>query len=1211
MGHNGNACPENPSKKGGGDWKTVTPKAPNEQRKKGSGAQESAKKKEEARLRKQQEVEEAARAKKEEELKVKRAEERKKKAIEDEKKRIEDEKKRIEDERIRAIQDAERKAREAEARIVEQKRKVELRLLNDSPKRPDRNFFKNLNTNVKKCGSFPKKLAGLNRETFESIKSEFDGINLSRYVPELVTHIMDAPLKSADVFPMIEMCSAIHQRYADFLELLLPAMMESFNMNDPSKVDGGSETEAIHAIGKRRTALRLITESFICGLETDLVVLQRCISELIKKDTLKTDGSVSNLMMLLSFVRRASSCILGIGGNNDELIVDPERAQKFHSVFDSYFDGVCEHLTGEYKKMKKSERWNKQQLATRGTLSDKSKEGYEEKRAAFEKLLTKVQQLAESLAREMPALVEDKIETMEQIGTEVVQFKTQLSETEANSKWLDEEMRSFYEDLPDLEGRIPGILLGLGGDDAGDGIDGVVVAGAEEKVSESSGGAAATAAEPKFSAAEEKAMESAGQEAEDAPRPKTPLDVFMLALNECFSKRKADEAAEEFVLKFGDKNGRNRLVEALFNCPRSKLELIPRFCRIVATLSQYPLFKAVAPNLLKRLESQFFYLLRRKNQMTLEGKLRNIRFIGEMSNFMLCTADAAFHLLNKLMDDFQHHNVDVTICFLEVCGRFFYRSPETHVRTRVAMERMMRLKEANHLDERLATGLENAYYHCNPPEVLAIARKVRSPVQQWIRHLIYRDMDVKSRGQVVEGLRRLDWTDKATVLYAVKSILKLSRGKFSTIPHLAFVVAQLAPAHEMFVVRLVDGLIESIRLCLEDKKSTEPQSQIMYVRLLGELFLQNVVDSRLMFDMLYTIVMLSVSDPNKTTDSFRIRLACTLLETTCKQLAQGSGKDRLIVFCQYLQRYFLALKFVQLDLHFAFNDTLEKMPVKIPKFRSLVDASQAIRKLEGVAEVDPEQRKRDEEQLRREEEEARKEREAKITEEEKRQIEMDRRKALVEARKREDAEERAQFDRELAAMMSEKSGRSGKGIQNMMIPQSVLYGSTEGQRQIPSKEKEEEEEGEGEGYDDEEEDDGEDDDSGEEEGSDEDVVEDDPEFNRSAFVAKQPAVAQVQFKVLLRGKGSKAQARDLYIPENSDIATRVRERQDAEVRERNEIAQLVLQKAKLVVGDSSDELTGSNRLNRSGMNVKKVQIEQAKAERAASGPPTRSLGKKF
>jgi regulator of nonsense transcripts 2 len=329
-------------------------------------------------------------------------------------------------------------------------------------------------------------------------------------------------------------------------------------------------------------------------------------------------------------------------------------------------------------------------FAEKGVISEKSKENYEEHRAVFEKLLQNVQQFAEALNKEMPKLIEDKVDSIEEIGSEVVSTQsTQLTEQEVSSLWPDEEIRSFYEDLPDLSGKVPSVLLGLGGGKP-------EAEPAPEVASSAAAVASAVPSQPDsapLSAADEAELEAAGKEEDsNAPKPKTPLEVFMVGLNECFSRRKADDMVEEFAFKFGDKKGRNRLGEVLFSCPRNKLELIPRFCRIVATLNQYPMFQELAPTLCKKLESQFFYLLKQKNQLTLEGKLRNIRFIGELVNFRVFPIDNVFFLFGKLLDDFVHHNVDIAVTLLEVCGRFLYRSPQTHVRMRVALERMMRLK---------------------------------------------------------------------------------------------------------------------------------------------------------------------------------------------------------------------------------------------------------------------------------------------------------------------------------------------------------------------------------------------------------------------------------------------------------------------------------------------------------------------------------------
>ncbi len=1206
-GHFAKSCPDNPAKgaapAAGDQWTTVSAKLPHEQRKK---ADDKAKEEKQAKLAEEQRLREA------EELKVKRALERQAKAVEDEKKRVEEEKKREADAARAKMEEAERKAREQEEAARQKERKKQLRKENLNPKVPGRDFFKALNSKANKCAVFPKKLSMLTRENYASVLKEFDGLNLSRYVAELVTHIVEAPLKNTDVFAMAEMCSAIHQRYyPDFSEALIPALVAQFEGNDPAKVSGdNAEAELIAAVTKRRTALRLLTELFICGLESNLSVLQTCISDLIKRDPLRKDGTVYNLLMLLSFVRRASGPILGIvssdiaasgGGEeeserveNSEVIIEADKAKKFHSVFDKYFDGVCEYLSEEYKKMKKSERWNKEQLRTKGVISDKSKEQYEERRAVFEKLLLNVQQFAEALGREVPKMVEDKIDTIEEIGTEVVNTQTQLTEQEVNSLWPDEEIRSFYEDLPDLAGKVPAVLLGL--DKVAAAAPAAAEGGEGEKPAAEVVAPVSSAENVVLSAADEAELEAAGAEEENAPKPKTPLDVFMVSLGECFSRRKADEAGEEFAFKFGDKKGRNRLVEVLFNCPRNKLELIPRYCRIAATLDQYPIFKDVSPQLVKKLESQFFYLLRKKNQLTLEGKLRNIRFLGELVNFKLCPADLIFRAFGQLLDDFVHHNVEVGVVLLEVCGRFLYRSPLTHVRMRVALDRMLRIKENKPMDERLATLVENAYFHCNPPETLAIARKERTPVQQFIRFVVFRDMDNKTRFESYEHLRRLPWQDKAVEDYCVKCFLKLSRGKFGTIPHLANIVASLAPSHEMFCIKLVDGLLEQTRLCLEDKRGTEPQHQIMNMRFLGELFLCQVVDARLVFDVLYTTIFFGVSDPNKTEDSFRVRLVCTLLDCVAKPIAVGSGAKRLEIFVQYFQRYVLALKFVQLDLHFALNDCLERLPVKVPKFRSLTEASQAIRKLEGAPEVDPEQMKRDKERQEQE-------REVQMSEEAKRKAAEEKRRLFLEEKKRREEEEKKTFDRELALMMSERpasgaSAGTAKGLRTG-IPVALLQKSTaavvevtedgEVTKEVPKEEDYASD------------DDGEDSDEGEDSESD--------DVDEAPLPPPKAEFKAVTFKVLLR-KGAKIQARDLSIPEDSVLAVKVKERQTAEEREREEMKGLVLQKARLVA-DAPDELTGNQqRLNKTGMNIKKQQAADA-AAKPPSGPPTRALGRKY
>lgn len=153
---------------------------------------------------------------------------------------------------------------------------------------------------------------------------------MNQYVEELVTHVCEAPLRSQDVFPMVEMCSAIHQRYSEFQELLGPAVMvrvyvcvcvlscllppqAAFEAADPSKLAAdAAEPEVVAVVTRRRTALRLLIDLFVCGLVEDETTLQRCVTDLIKKDQLKKTGQIHNLFMLLAFVRRGGGPLLGI-----------------------------------------------------------------------------------------------------------------------------------------------------------------------------------------------------------------------------------------------------------------------------------------------------------------------------------------------------------------------------------------------------------------------------------------------------------------------------------------------------------------------------------------------------------------------------------------------------------------------------------------------------------------------------------------------------------------------------------------------------------------------------------------------------------------------------------------------------------------------------------------------------------------------------------
>ena len=66
---------------------------------------------------------------------------------------------------------------------------------------------------------------------------------------------------------------------------------------------------------------------------------------------------------------------------------------------------------------------------------------------------------------------------------------------------------------------------------------------------------------------------------------------------------------------------------------------------------------------------------------------------------------------------------------------------------------MVRKKTALSLDARYVTMIENAYYTVSPPDTQVSVRKVRPPLHQFIRKLLYTDLNKSNCDKVLKVLQ--------------------------------------------------------------------------------------------------------------------------------------------------------------------------------------------------------------------------------------------------------------------------------------------------------------------------------------------------------------------------------------------------------------------------------------------------------------------------
>lgn len=638
-----------------------------------------------------------------------------------------------------------------------------------------------------------------------------------------------------------------------------------------------------------------------------------------------------NLSIILSFCKNCGEEYAGLTSRrilllakryNTQLpastLLPPDKQQNLRNLLRDYHQSVCKHLKSEHKELQAAERSKRKAMEARGEISNDKREQLEALMSNYEKLLQSTQTLSDILNENMPELPKEPEMPSEGI---VLENLDELNEAKLDP-WGDEDTKSFYVDLPDLRQFLPNFH------GRKESSEPEVPQVTEEVLDEE------TSAEPEINVEEEAIMKEIEEEAlkpdveksaiekpqeeeiEDRKSPETEekkptipektqilgkhhLENFLANLPNCVNRELIDSAAIEFLLNFNNKPNRKKVVKALFNVHRTRLDLLPllaRFCAIINLVTS-----DVAQELSQMLKVDFKFHIKKRDQINIESKIKAVRYIGEMTKFALYPRLEALMCLKLLLSNFQHHHhIEMTCAFLEVCGMYLFNCKDSRLRTSALLEQMMRLKNAMTLDSRHSTQIENCYFLVKPPEGgVKMRQKVRTPMQMYIRYLIFEELNKGNVEKIVKYLRKLDWEDEAVSSYIIKCLSKAYLFRWHLIRPLADVVSALSSYQETAVTRIIDNVFEDIRAGLEIHSPKLAQRRIAMTKYLGELYIYRLIESTVVFNTLYSIISYGVSwsheiiSPVDPPDSlFRLKLACTLLDTCGSYFQSSSSKKK-------------------------------------------------------------------------------------------------------------------------------------------------------------------------------------------------------------------------------------------------------------------------------------------------------------------------------
>ena len=463
--------------------------------------------------------------------------------------------------------------------------------------------------------------------------------------------------------------------------------------------------------------------------------------------------------------------------DDDGPTTSPDLQRRFRNVFGQYLDGVKDHVINEQRALAAQARRNAEAYVKSGEIFEDRQANHDKRTKTYEKLVAEAQLLSQILGVAMPDLrvEQDPASTVNGGGGGVgLVNPTDYLRLQGDGAgiWEDEDERRFYENLVDLKDRVPAILLEPSKNKKETTTNVVVVVVVDEAVEkrpdtigdgdDTDGRLHSIPDRPGSSSADDEKRDDEVDDRSMAITNKTvaaKVDALLTRLPHLTSKEAVDEVAIEFCF-LNSKASRNRLGKVLQDIPRGRTDLLPLYARLLATLGRY--LTDVVQRLISYLDAEFRSLQHRKDKDFLAPvRTVNVRYLAELTKFGMVPEHVGFHCLKVSLDDFSRVNIEIMCHYLESCGRYLLRHPDTSPRMRSFLETVRRKKTAQHLGQQERMLIENAIYYIDPPPRSAAIhqQRERTPVELYVRKLVYLEMNKRNYAKVLKQLRKLHWEE--------------------------------------------------------------------------------------------------------------------------------------------------------------------------------------------------------------------------------------------------------------------------------------------------------------------------------------------------------------------------------------------------------------------------------------------------------------------
>lgn len=783
---------------------------------------------------------------------------------------------------------------------------------------------------------------------------------------------------TADLFAGVEVSSALFQRFGtEFCGPLLANMLRG--VANPTKAQLATlsaedrEREGKARLERQRVIIRIILELWFVGvfkstadvLSYDLPSFATtkntggildppalsAVKEILSSDLINFKPVSIAIMIIKNYgnVLLGNSSLINLEETTP--LVSRDIQLKFRKVFSTYATAMESRIRSRAGKLIGMEQFNESSFLRTGRVRPEYEEEYTTMMSETEEMLSNCKDLFAVLDLQMGKI-------------SLTSTKTMKESEDEKGDWEDEQERQFYEDIPNLVSQKTDEVPEPKDN------DGALLEEFEtlKKVPQQMEKDVDADKEEEFTY-KEKADDDLVfvTDAEETSANGERMQEILFLLTESPSREVVDRCARDFT-HVNNRASRRKILNHFIGMKVSNQYKLPFFARFIAIVS--PLCPDLVRGILDYLGEYFRYLLRKPLQALYLTRLYIMRFYSELIKFGLVPKKVTFHLLHACIMKLSHATVEMLSHLLEGCGRYLFRRPDTNMLMVKYLEFLKEQKARKYIASDDRAMLANALYYVNPPPEIVVVEKKRSVVEQYIRKLIYVDLDDDNAVKIFEQLMKMDWNDQDTFAALRKVFCKIWKVRQGNIGVMAKFVYSFKPYYYSFSVIIVDSVLEDIRVGIEQGGYRNNQKRISQVMYLGELCNNKIVDHTVIMSTLYLILTFGYPNNQPTPlgcpldpsdELFRIRLACSLLDSCGKFLnnadaqSPSKGIKREIDIFMYFLQYFIQCKTgMSVDVEFQVRDTFKLVRPKMPIYTSLETASKGLQRAIAGEEPVPE-----------------------------------------------------------------------------------------------------------------------------------------------------------------------------------------------------------------------------------------------------------------